>query len=130
MNGNTTVTVYDDSALSFPYPEYDITFERPTPLPILFAVQIANHPGLPSDIIVKTKDAIVAAFTGADDGQRARIASDVYASRYYAGVASIASTVRVISIKIGTSVANLDEVLVGIDQVPTIDPTDITVTLV
>ena len=130
MNGNTTVTVYDDTALSFPYPTYSIKFERPAALPILFAVNIANHPGLPADIVTQAKAAIIAAFTGADGGQRARIGSDIYASRYYAGVASIATTVRVVSIKIGTTTATLDEVLVGIDEVPTIDANDIAVNLV
>lgn len=129
-NGNTTVTVVDDTALSFPYPSYSVKFERPSALPILFSVEIADHPGIPSDIVAQTKAAIVSAFTGADGGQRARIASDIYASRFYAGVSNIDASVRIVSIKIGTSTATLNEVLVGIDEVPTLDEANISVTLV
>lgn len=130
MNGNTTATVTDSSSLAFPYPSYTIKFERPASLAIKFAVQIANHPGLPADIVTQTKTAITNAFTGADGGQRARIGADIYASRYYAGIANISSAVRLLSVKIGTTTANADEVLVGIDQVPTLTTTDIAVTLV
>ncbi|WAX22802.1 hypothetical protein MAJJADAN_00040 [Pseudomonas phage Amjad_SA] len=130
MNGNTTVTVFDTEGYSFPYPEYEIKFERPASLPILFAVQIANSLALPADIVALTKAAIIGTFTGANGAQRARMGGLIFASNYYAGVASISPAVSILSIKVGTVTATLDSVSVGIDQSPTIDPNDIAVTLV
>lgn len=130
MNGNTSVTVQDTEGYSYPYPEYEILFERPASLPVLFAVQIANSTALPSDIIAQTKAKIIATFTGADGAQRARIGGQIFASNFYAGVASIGSAVSIIQIKIGIVTATLDTVSVGIDQTPTIQASDISVTLV
>lgn len=130
MNGNTTVVVQDTEDQEFPYPTYNIKFNRPASLPIKFAVSLANNPSLPSNIVDLTKAAIVATFTGANGAQRARIGGLIFASNYYAAVASIGPAVSIIQIKIGTVTATLDQIAVGIDQVPTIDPDDIVVTLV
>lgn len=130
MNGNTTVQVDDREGYDFPYPSYPITFNRPSALPILFSVQIANSASLPSDIVALTKAAIVATFTGANGAQRARMGGAIFASSYYAAVAAISSAVAIIQIKIGTATATLDSLSIGIDQAPTIDPDDISVTLV
>lgn len=130
MNGNTTVVVQDTEGYSFPYPQYNITFNRPDALPILFAVQLANNPSLPSDIIALTKAAIISTFTGANGAQRARMGGLIFASNYYAAVASLGTSVSIIQIKVGTVTATLDQVPVGIDQTPTIDPADISVTLI
>ena len=130
MNGNTTVVVQDTDGYSYPYPQYSIKFNRPTALPIKFAVQIANNASLPSNIVALTKAAIIATFNGTNGAQRARIGAYIFASNYYASVASISSSVAILSIKIGTSTATLDQILVGIDQTPTISQSDISVTLV
>lgn len=129
-NGNTVVTVVDDSNYEPPYPTYDVKYEIPDPLPILFEVQIRDSDLLPSNIETLVKNAIVASFTGADGSQRARIGAELLASKFYPGVIAIASSVSVLSILIGTSTPTDTSVLVGIDEVPTIDPADITVTLV
>jgi hypothetical protein len=129
--GNTAVTVTDTSSLASPQPTYSINFERPDALPIYFAVRIADHPNVPSNIVELTRDAIINAFNGGDGEGRARIASDIYASRFYQDVIAISPYVKLLSILIGTtSTPTLTEVLVGIDQVPTIDATNISVTLV
>jgi small basic protein len=107
-----------------------VTFERPTSLPILFAVQIADNPSLPSNIESLVKAAIIAAFNGADGGSRARIGSDIFASRYYGPVSLVSAAVSIISILIGTATPNQNSVQVGIDQVPTISEADISVSLV
>lgn len=102
-NGNTTVTVTDDnSGYVAPLPTYEVTFERPKSLPILFSVLLANNTGIPNDGIQRVQDAIIAAFAGADGGARARIASIIYASRFYAPVAALGSWAQIINIQIGS----------------------------
>jgi hypothetical protein len=130
LNGNTSVVVQDTDGYSYPYPEYTITFNRPTPTPVLFAVQIANSTALPSTIIQDVKDAIAETFTGENGAQRARIGGKIFASNFYAAVAQISAAVSIIQIKVGLTTANLDSIDIGIDQYPTIDDADITVTLV
>ncbi|QHJ83115.1 MAG: hypothetical protein [Caudoviricetes sp.] len=130
MNGNTTIAVSDTEGYSYPYPTYPIKFNRPTALPIKFAIQIANSSALPADIVALTKAAIIATFNGTNGAQRARMGGQIFASNFYAPVAAVGTTVSIIQIKIGTATATLDTVNVGIDQTPTIAAADITVTLV
>jgi hypothetical protein len=130
MNGNTTKVVFDTDGYSYPYPQYNIKFERPPSLPILFAVQLVNNASLPANIVALTKAAIIATFNGVDGAQRARIGGQIFASNYYAGVAALGNSVSIISIKVGTVTATLDSVTVGIDQAPTIQAANIAVTLV
>ena len=113
-----------------PYPSYQVSYQIATPLPILFAVQIANIPGLPSNVVTLVQNAIMSAFAGTDGGQRARLGKTVYASRYYAGVESISPLIELIAINIGTVTATLNSVGVNINQIPTISAANIAVTLV
>lgn len=129
-NGNTSVTVTDDSGYSYPVPSYEVKFERPAETPVYFAVQIADNAMLPSDITEQVQAAIVARFTGADGAARERIGSSIFASRYYGPISSISSEVAIISVQIGTVTANSLIVPLGIDQVPTIDTANISVSLV
>lgn len=129
-NGNTTITVYDDnSGYSPPYPEYDVSFETPAALPILFSVTLANNTGVPSNADALIQAAIISAFSGADGGPRARIGSTIYASRFYAGIAALGSWVQIVEILIGTVTANATSVTVNLDEVPTVDASDIAVVL-
>lgn len=103
-NGNTTVTVVDsNSGYSPPLPSYQVTFVRPSSLPILFAVVLQNNLQVPSDAVAQVQAAIMAAFAGADGGTRARIASTIYASRYYGPVAALGAWAQIISIQVGSS---------------------------
>ncbi len=103
MTGNTTVTVQDTSPpYVSPFPSYQITFEVPPALPVLFAVQLANGPDVPSDAITQVQNAIVSAFAGGDGGPRAMIGSTIYASRFIAPVAALGTWVRIISLGIGS----------------------------
>lgn len=130
-NGNTTVVVTDDSGYLPPLPTYSVKFERPATLPILFAVEIVNDPGLPSNIVDLVKAAIIATFTGANGGQRVRIGANLLASKFYSAVINIdPSVIQVISILLGSVTPTLTAQLIGIDQAPTVDAADITVTLV
>jgi hypothetical protein len=129
-NGSTTVTVYDTDGYTAPYPAYQVSYQIANPLPILYAVQIANIAGLPSNVVQLVQNAIIAAFNGTDGGQRARIGRTIYASRYYAGVEAIDPSVELIAIQVGTSTANQNSVGVNIDRIPTISAANIGVSLV
>lgn len=129
-NGNTSVSVMDESGYSYPQPTYTVKFERPAALPIKFAVQIINDPALPSNIVALVKAAIIARFNGEDGTKRERIGSLILATRYYGAIVGVASNVGLLSVLIGTSTPTLAQVSVGIDQKPTLSESDITVTLV
>lgn len=130
-NGNTTVDVTDQSGYSYPYPTYTIKFQRPTALPVYFAVNIRSNPNLPADIIAQVKAAIIAAFNGSDGGARARIGADIIAGRFYAGVQAVApSIIQITSITVGTSASPVTTtVSVGIDRQPTIAASQIAVNI-
>lgn len=129
-NGNTTVSITDQSGYSYPYPTYNVTFMRPSAQAIKFAVSIVNNPNLPADIVTQIKNAIIARFNGQDGTSRERIGSSIFASRYYGAVSSLSSAMSIVSIQIGTVTANLAQVLCGVDQAPTLSASDIAVTLV
>lgn len=129
-NGNTTVSVTDPSPYAIPIPTYPVTFERPVATPIKFAVQIAASSALPVNIIALTQAAIIASFNGTDGSLRARIASLVLASKFYGPVSLIGPEVSILSILIGISTPTLTSVQMGIDQAPTIDVSNISVTLI
>lgn len=130
-NGSTSFTITDTSGGEPPYPTYDVTWQTPAALPVFFAVSIVNDPSLPSNITDYIKAAIVASFNGTDGGTRARIASLITAGRYYAGVAATSPLVAILSIFLGVAASPTAVSLqVGIDQRPTLDPSNITVTLV
>jgi hypothetical protein len=128
-NGNTSVIITDTN-YSPPQPTYTVKFQTPAALPIKFAVQIATNPSLPSDIVARVQAAIIAAFTGADGGTRARIGATIFASRFYAGVATTSPVANIVSILLGAATPTLTSQTVGIDQAPTIQASDIAVTLV
>ena len=103
-NGNTTVVVQDDnSGYSPPVPSYDVTFEIPASLAILFAVIITDGPQVPANAVALIQDAILAAFSGQDGGARARIGSTVYASRYVTPVLALGDWVQLQSLKVGSN---------------------------
>jgi uncharacterized phage protein gp47/JayE len=102
--GNTTVSVVDDSSgYSPPLPSYPVTFERPTSLPIFFAVVLANSLQVPSDVVAQVQAAIIAAFAGSDGGARARIGSTIYASRYYPPIAALGAWANIISVLVSSA---------------------------
>src|SRR5471030_1119718 len=127
-NGNTSYTVYDDNYIE-PKPAYVVTWQTPAAVPIYFSVQIENSTSLPGNIVTLIQTAIVSAFNGDDGGTRARIGSTIFAGRYYAPVFNTDSNVNIQSIGIGiTSPGASTSVTMGIDQRPTLDASNITVT--
>lgn len=129
-NGNTSYTVEDRDGYSYPYPSYVVKWETPAALPVKFAVQLANNPALPSNIVDLTKQAIIDAFNGADGGQRARIGSTVYASRFYAPVSLLGASVSILSLLLGAATPTAPSLTVPINRRPTVSAADIAVTLV
>lgn len=129
-NGNTPITVVDTVGYDAPFPTYTINYEIPPALPIKFAVQIAASAGLPADIVALTQAAVIATFNGTDGGSRVRIGSLLLASKFYPGIVTIGPEVSVISILLGSSTPTLTNQLIGIDQAPTVQLSDISVSLV
>lgn len=128
---NTSVTVEDTSnGYTPPYPTYTVKFERPAATPILFEVTMTDSTSVPADAETLVQDAIIATFGGASGADRARIGGTIYASTYYAAVVALGTWARLISIKIGTATATLDEVTLDIDKIPTVAPSDISLVLV
>jgi hypothetical protein len=128
-NGNTTVTVTDNnSGYNTPAPTYQVTFEIPTAVDIMFAVVIKNSAAVPSNYVALIQNAIISAFAGGDGGPRARIGSEIFASRFYSTVAALGTWAQIVSILIGTSSATLNDLTLNINQVPTVSAGDITVT--
>lgn len=131
LTGNTTVVVQDtENDVGFPYPEYSISWERPASLPILFKVTLRNSSSLPFNIADLVKQSVIDTFSGLNGFQRARIGGEVYSSSYYGPIAQIANLVQVLAVRVGTTLADQDSVLVGIDQAPTVSADDIEVVLV
>ncbi|AKE09222.1 baseplate J/gp47 family protein [Serratia liquefaciens] len=132
MNGSTTFVVQDDENYVYPYPEYTIKWVTPAAVSVHFKVEIESNDSLPSNITSLIQQAIISAFNGEDGGTRARIGSKIFAGRYYAGVQAIdQSNINILGItlsKNGTTFSSSVEF--GIDQIPTIDATNIVVELV
>jgi hypothetical protein len=102
--GDTTETIEDDNpAYTPPYPSYDVTFQRAVPLSIFFYVNIADSVLVPADAAAQIEAAIIAASAGVDGGPRTRIATPVYASRYYGPVTALGSWADILEILIGST---------------------------
>lgn len=130
MNGTTTVSI-PDTSYSSPQPTYDITFNRPSDTRFKITVQIQNSPLLPSGIVQSVKTAIVNAFNGIG-GQKARIGGTVLASNFYYNIASVGQNVFIISVLVskGTQPVIFNSIAFGIDENPTLDESDILVSLI
>ncbi|HAU4295876.1 baseplate J/gp47 family protein [Serratia nevei] len=132
MNGTTTFVVQDDENYVYPYPEYTIKWVTPAAVSVHFKVEIESNDSLPSNITSLVQQAIINAFSGEDGGTRARIGSKIFSGRYYSGVQSIdQSNINILGISLskdGTTFSSSIEF--GIDQIPTIDASNIVVNLV
>lgn len=129
-NGNTTVTVLDtgNGIYTAPLPAYSVTFQIPTPTAIKITVNMINNTQVPSNAATLIQNAVLAAFAGTDGGSRARIGSMIFHSRYYAGIFALGSWAQVLEILVGVGTANQASVLMQINQIPTLQASDITVT--
>ncbi|WP_346827307.1 baseplate J/gp47 family protein [Serratia inhibens] len=132
MNGSTSVVIQDTENYVYPYPEYTIKFVVPTAVSVHFKVQLQENDLLPSDITNQVQRSIINSFNGEDGGTRARIGSKVFAGRYYSGIQGVdQENVNILDVTISKDgITYSTSVEFGIDQIPTIDATNITVELV
>ena len=133
MVGNTSYVVTDTTQGTNNPPQYTITWNTPSPARTYYKVEIANNASLPSNIGDLVKEQVIKAFNGESDlVPKARIGSKLFAGGYYSVVNKIdPSVVNVLSLTVsknGTTFASSVEY--GVDQIPTLDANDITVTLV
>ncbi|EEZ7155753.1 hypothetical protein FQG50_04775 [Escherichia coli] len=132
MNGDTTFTVYDNVNYMPPYPSYVMQWQKASPTRVYFKVNIDSSLNPPSDISKQVKGIISTVFNGGYEGiGKARIGSTINAGKYYAPVISISpDTVGILSLEVSLDGSLYGPaVTMGIDQVPTIQESDITVTL-
>ncbi|MBB2425626.1 baseplate J/gp47 family protein [Escherichia sp. 11.1597] len=132
MNGDTTFTVYDNVNYMPPYPSYVMQWQKASPTRVYFKVNVDASLNPPSDITKQVKEMIVTVFNGGYEGiGKARIGSTINAGKYYAPVISISpDTVGILSLEISLDGSLYGPaVTMGIDQVPTIQESDITVTV-
>lgn len=120
MNGDTTEVVTDQSGYEPPFPTYNITFQRLIDTPIYFSVLLAASSSLPVNIDALVQAAIIAQFTGANGGNRARAGALLLASPYYGAVQTIGPEVSILSILIGSAFAGTATLING-DKTITID---------
>lgn len=133
LNGTTHYTVYDNVNYLPPYPSYDMQWLKASPTRVYFKVQIDSSLNPPSDITTQVTNMIISVFNGEYDGiGKARIGSTINAGKYYAPIISInPDTVGVLLLQVSLNGTTYNpSVTMGIDQVPTIQASDITVTLV
>lgn len=122
FTGATSQAVQDTNpAYSAPFPTYTIKFQTAAALPIFFAVDMAQNPGVPSNGAALVQQAVLNAFAGGDGGPRARIASTILALRFVSAIAALGPWATVRAIAVGVAAAPTgSNVVVPIDHVPTI----------
>ncbi len=124
-----TVTVYD-ATYPAPQPAYAVSFIVPGAAPVYFAVAIATATNLPSNYVTLIQNAILAQFNGENENTPAGIASLILASSYYAAVLNAVPGIQLVSILVGLSSSPSGyDCQMGIDQEPTLQTSDITVTV-
>ena len=129
-NGNTTEIVYD-TRYAAPQPAYAVTFEIPSAAPVYFAVTVTNAAALPSDYATLIQNAIIAQFNGENGNTPAGIASLILALSYTGAIFAEVPGLSLVSIFVGLTASPTGyEAAMGIDQVPTLDMSGITVTAI
>lgn len=131
-NGNMTVTVVDPGPAGYPYeppyPQYPVTFQTLVNTPILFSVQMQNNAQVPTNAVQLVQNAILQSFVGADGGQRARVGSWLFASRFFGNIAALGPWALIYGVSVGIGSANQNAVLLQINQEPICAAGNISVT--
>lgn len=131
LTGDVEVVVEETDGYTQPYPSYTMKWQAPVAARTWFQVSVADDPDLPSNTEQLIKDAISSAFSGQDEGERARIGGAIYAGRYFGAAAGVASDLNILEITMAKNVAaDQSSIAYGIDELPSLDEDDITVTFV
>ena len=123
-----TVIVYDTKGYSTPQPAYGVSFIIPGSVTVYFVVTLTANP---SGLAALIQAAIIAQFNGENGNVPAGIASLLTASSYYAAVLNVlvGTGVTLVSIFVGLAPSPSGfDCQIGIDQEPTLDASNITVT--
>lgn len=126
-DGSVETVIVNDTGYSTPQPAYGVSFIVPGSLPIYFAVTLTS---VPTGLAALIQAAIIAQFNGQNGNTPAGIASLITASSYYAAVLEVlvGTGVTLISIFVGLSASPTGfDAQIGIDQEPTLDAINITV---
>lgn len=129
--GNTEVTYIATKTYN---KVYTFNIERPDPLSFAIQVNIRTTPTTPTNIADLVKTAILNNFNGSDGiNGRVKIASTVYASRFYTPAVN-AGVQDLVSVKIAAPVTDsptwVDEIVIDADQVPTLSEENILVNVI
>lgn len=123
MVGSTAVTVFDKTGYTPPYPSYTVRFQRPSAVPIYFAVTLADNGTVPADAVTQVQNAIIAAFDPT-------IGGTVYALQFAQAIAALGSWVQLRGITIGaTSSPTAATVAININQIASVTRANIAVAL-
>lgn len=123
-----TIVVLDTVGYSTPQPAYGVSFILPGTVAVYFAVKLTS---VPSGLAAQIQAAIIAQFGGQNDNAPAGIASLITASSFYAAILSVlvGTGVTLISVFVGITASPTGfDVQIGIDQEPTLDASNISVT--
>lgn len=121
-NGDTTVTIEDDSYPEKPFPEYQVTYQTARQKLTYFKVVLTSDPDLPANITDLVKKAITDRFYGTKGGSRQRIGGKISASSYYCVLTDIDTTVVITSLTVGWSAApSSASVTAGVDEIPVVN---------
>ena len=122
FTGNTDITIYDDTYTE-PKPTYQVSFMRPSAVPIYFRIKIKHGSALGYQDTIKK--AIIKAFNGEN---KAGIGGTVYAMRYVSAISQALSTSQILDIEVGLSKSRMsNSASVGIHQYPVISADNIEV---
>lgn len=105
-NGNQTVSVQDPNPVyNGNGPTYEVGYEIPPSLPILFSAVFNNSPSIPANATTLVQNALLSAFAGGDDGPRARIAGTLLATRFIAPIVALGSwaAANLVSVMLGSA---------------------------
>ena len=129
--GSVETSIVYDTRYSAPQPSYGVSFVVPAATPVYFAVTVQNSASLPSNYTALIKAAVIAQFNGENSNTPAGIASEILASSYYGAVIASVPGLSLLSVLVGLSGPGAAyDLTMGIDQVPTLDSSNITVTAV
>jgi hypothetical protein len=94
-------------------------------------VTVANAGSLPSDYVTLIQTAVLAQFNGQNGNTPAGIASLILALSYTGAIFAAVPGVSLVSVLVGLSgPATLYDVTMGIDQQPTLDSSNVTVSAI